>query len=69
VTSEGYTECGIQTQSYNKPDSGISKMMSDSVQKTLELLFKQEQEFEKMPYELSLAAERKKRLRQRQRHL
>jgi len=67
--SEGHSEHRVQTQSYNKSDPGISKMISDSLQKTLELLFKQEQDYEKMPYELSQAAERKKRLRQRQQHL
>jgi hypothetical protein len=68
-TSEGHSKHGVQTQSHKIPDSGISKTISDSLQKTLELLFKQEQEFEKIPYELSLAAERKRRLRQRQQHL
>jgi hypothetical protein len=68
-TSEKHSEHRSNTQSYENLHSGISKTLRDSLQKTLELLFKQEQDFERIPYELSQAAERKRRQRQRQQHL
>ena len=49
---------------YETHNPGLSRTLTNTIQQTLELLFKQEQNFEKMPYELTQAAERK---RQRQR--
>ena len=58
-----------QSQSYENIQPGVSEATANSLQKTLELLFKQEQQLEKIPYEFSQAAERKRRQRQRQQHL
>jgi Relaxase/Mobilisation nuclease domain len=68
-TSVMHSENRHQGHSLENIQPGISKTIADSLQKTLELLFKQEQEFEKLPYELSQTAERKRRQRQRQQHL
>lgn len=48
---------------------GVTNTISTSIQETLELLFKQEQEFDRIPNELSQGVERKKRQRHLQHHL
>ena len=68
-SSERYSEHRSHTPSYENTSHDIAQTIADSIHTTLELLFKQEQELEKIPYELSQAGERKKRLRQRQQKL
>jgi Relaxase/Mobilisation nuclease domain len=69
ASSQRYSEHKSKTPLYENTNHEISESIASSIQKTLELLFKQEQEFEKIPYELSQAGERKKHHRQRLRHL
>jgi Relaxase/Mobilisation nuclease domain len=53
-----------QSQKVHHP--GLSQSATNIIQKTLELLFKEEQQRDQMPYELTQNAERKKRQRMRQ---
>ena len=56
-------------QNYTLQDLDVGREVSKEMEKVLETLFKQERELERMPFELTQAAERKRRKKLKQRHI